>query len=432
MLHVSEHEAILLRGGRIIDPVSGRDDVADLAVVNGLIADSAPPDAHVLDATDWVLCPGLMDIHVHLREPGHTHKETIETGTAAAAAGGFTFVACMPNTDPAIDRPEVVRAVLQRAEQINHCRVGPIAAITLGRAGRAVTDFAALRQAGAIGFSDDGDGVGDESVMREAFRRAAATGSLLLQHCDTASISPGGVMHLGATSKKLGLAGLDPRAEESMIERDIALSRETGGRYHITHISTKSGIELLRKAKSDGLPVTAEVAVQHLVLTDEACASRDPNTKMHPPLRTKEDREACRRGLFDGTIDCVVTDHAPHTAEEKGVGFKDAPPGIVGLETAVGLAAKAMIETGLADWPRLVAWFTTGPAAVLGVERPGIRTGATADLSILAPKTAWTVAPERFLSRSHNTPFGGWELTGRPVGTIRGGRMTLHREFSTD
>ncbi len=429
MLHIAEREALLLQGGRIIDRSLGRDEIANLAIVNGVIVDSPSPDSHVIDATDWIICPGFMDIHVHLREPGQTHKETIETGTAAAAAGGFTFVAAMPNTKPAIDSPDLVRTVLKRGQEANHCSVGPVAAITRGRAGKEITDFAALLEVGAVGFSDDGNGVEDDSVMGDAFKMAAATGAVLMQHCEYRSISAGGVMHLGEVSRKLGLPGLDPHSEEAMIERDIGLCRKTGGRYHVAHISTARGVELVRCAKAEGLAVTTEVAVHHLLLTEEACSDGDPNTKMHPPLRTRADVEACRQGLIDGTIDCVVTDHAPHTAEEKSVGFAYAPPGVVGLETAIGLTAKGLIDTGLADWPDVIGWFTTGPAGVLGRNPPRIEAGSGAELTLLAPKAGWTFDPGQSLSKARNTPFGGWKLVGRPVGTVRATRMTLHGDF---
>jgi dihydroorotase len=258
--------------------------------------------------------------------------------------------------------------------------------------------------------------------------------ALLMQHCEYRTISAGGVMHLGDVSRQIGLPGLDPRSEEAMLERDIDLCRQTGGRYHVAHISTARAIELVRQAKAQGLPVTAEASPHHLALTDEACADGDPNTKMHPPLRSRADVEACRQGLLDGTIDCVATDHAPHTGEEKAAGFKNAPPGIVGLETAVGVTAQAMIESGLADWPTLVAWFTSGPAGVLGALSPssavagkpsGIALNAPAELALLDPTRRWTVDPRQFSSKSRNTPFGGRELVGRGVATVRGRRLTL-------
>lgn len=418
-------DTLVVRGGQVIDPVTGRDEIADVAITGGRLADSAPKGAKVFDASGCIVCPGLLDIHVHLRDPGFEHKETIETGTLAAAAGGFTFVACMPNTNPPIDTPETVRYVLDKARQAPHCDVGPIAAITHGRQGQQLTDFKALLEAGAVAFSDDGDGVSDDAVMREAFRLAAECGTVLLQHCEYRSISAGGVMHLGEVSKRLGLPGLDPRSEQAMIERDIALCRETPARYHVTHVSTARSVDLVRNAKADGLPITAEVCPHHLMLTDESCAGLDPNTKMHPPLRTSVDMEACRKGLVDGTIDCIASDHASHCSQEKSAGFLDAPPGIVGLETALPLAAKAMIETGLADWPALIAWFTVGPANVLGLSAPSTLTGTPANLTIIDPGLAWTVDPERFASKGRNTPFAGWEVTGKALATIRGRRMSL-------
>lgn len=419
MLRVMQQTAIVVRGGRILDPFTGRDEVADLYMVDGRIAAAAPRGAQVIDATDCIVSPGLMDIHVHLREPGQGHKETIETGTAAAAAGGFTYVACMPNTTPPIDSPETVRWVREGAEGAGHSQVGVVAAITRGRAGKELTDFAALHEAGAVAFSDDGTGVDDDVVMRQAFEQAARHGVLLIQHCEYKALSAGGVMHLGEVSKRLGFPGLDPRSEEAMIERDIDHCRATAGRYHVAHISTGKAVELVRQAKRAGLPVTAEVCTHHLLLTHEACAGADPNTKMHPPLRTREDVEACRAGLLDGTIDCIVTDHAPHASQEKAAGFLKAPAGIVGLETALGVAAEAMVQTGLADWPRLLSWFTAKPSRVLGRVPAGLQAGAIADVSIVRPLSEWVVEPDRFLSKGKNTPFAGHRLIGRAIATIR-------------
>ncbi len=427
-LKTTDHDALVIRGGRVVDPANSRDEIADIAIVNGIIVQAVPVGATVIDAAGWIVCPGLMDLHVHLREPGQTHKETIDTGTAAAAAGGFTFVACMPNTKPPLDHPDIIRSVLDRAQRTGHCNVGPVAALTRERAGNELTDFRALREAGAVAFSDDGDGLENDAIMLAAFEQAGRLGAVIFQHCEYKQISAGGVMHLGEVSRRLEVPGLDPRSEEAMIERDIELCRQTGARYHVAHISTARAVELVRKGKAEGLPVTAEVCTHHLVLTDEACVALDPNTKMHPPLRSRTDVEACRRGLLDGTIDCIVTDHAPHTTEDKAVGFLAAPPGIVGLETAVGLAASAMIESGMADWPQVITWFTVGPAAVLGRGSRGIELGAPADLTLLDPGAQWTVAPERFLSKGRNTPFGGWELKGRAIGTVLGRRLATIQE----
>lgn len=412
--------ALHITNARIIDPFNGRDEIADVAVTNGRIADAPAPSARVIDATGMILCPGLMDIHVHLREPGQTHKETIASGTSAAIAGGITYVACMPNTSPALDRPETVRFVLDRARDADLCTVAPIAAITIDRAGRELTDFSALREAGAVAFSDDGVGIEDDAVMRAAFERAALLGVVLIQHCEYRAISAGGVMHLGDVSRRLGVPGLDPRSEEAMIERDLDLCRRTGGRYHVAHISTARAVELVRQAKRDGLPVTSEVCTHHLVLTDEACGTLDPSTKMHPPLRPRRDVDACVQGLLDGTIDCIVTDHAPHAADEKGRGFLTAPPGIIGLETALSLAVQALVEAGRADWPDVIRWFTRAPTEVLGLRRCGICTGEEADLAIIDPRRRWLVQSERLHSLSKNTPFIGWSLPAKATQVVRG------------
>ena len=437
MLDIVEHDRIILRGGRVIDPFTGQNGIEDVVIENGLVVDELLSDdsdihnAYILDASGLIVCPGLMDIHVHLREPGQTEKETIATGTAAAAAGGFTYVACMPNTVPAIDNADVVRFIVEQAHRANHTVVGPIAAITRGRDGKEVCDFESLMEAGAVAFSDDGTGVEDDTVMRTAFERARALGALLIQHCEYRALSAGGVMHLGEVSLQLGLPGLDPRSEEAMIERDLNLCRETAARYHVAHISTERAVELVRRAKSEGLPVTCEVTPHHLVLTDEACVDGDPNCKMHPPLRGWDDVEACRDGLLDGTIDCIATDHAPHTLDEKARGFLEAPPGIVGLETAVALVAQSMIYSGLAEWTDVIGWFTAGPARVLQIDTPGLREGAAARISLIDPDFEWEVDPTAFESKGRNTPFSGWKLSSKPVGVIQGRRL-IHGSIRAD
>lgn len=422
-LHAFSHDAIQIRNARVIDPVVGRDEIADIAIVRGLIAEKPAPDAVVIDGHGLIVAPGLKDIHVHLREPGQGHKETIDSGTAAAAAGGFTYVACMPNTRPPIDHPDIVRWILNRARDFNYCNVGVVASITQGRAGRDVVEMAALLHAGAVGFSDDGDGVEDDKVMTLAFEQAARLNAIIIQHCEFKRLSAGGVMHLGEVSRRLRLPGLDPRSEEAMIERDIDLCRRTGARYHVAHISTARAIELVRAAKRAGLPVTTEVCTHHLVLTDEACKDADPNTKMHPPLRPRSDVDACRQGLLDGTIDCIITDHAPHAAQEKGAGFLKAPAGIIGLETSLGVAAYAMVQSGMVDWYEIVGWMSTGPASVLRLPVPSLVVGCPADVTLIDPTNEWLVEPELGQSLSTNTPFGGWHLTGRSLATIRGSRL---------
>jgi len=422
-LQTSAHDALVIRGARVIDPSAGRDEIADVAVVNGLLSAEPPAQAEVIEAHGLILTPGLADIHVHLREPGQSHKETIDSGTAAAAAGGFTYVACMPNTRPPIDQPDIVRWIQNRARDFNYCNVGVVAAITKGREGKELVDMAALHHAGAVAFSDDGEGVEDDRVMGQAFEQAARIGAVLIQHCEYKKISAGGVMHLGDVSRKLGLPGLDPRSEEAMIERDIDLCRRSGARYHVAHISTARAVELVRAAKREGLPVTTEVCAHHLVLTDDACKDADPNTKMHPPLRPRSDVDACRQGLLDGTIDCIITDHAPHARDEKSAGFLKAPAGIVGLETALGVAAYAMIESELADWPELIGWMTSGPAEVLRLRTPQLTSGCPADLTLIDPSHEWTVDPDQFLSLSRNTPFGGWHMSCKALAVIRGRRL---------
>lgn len=413
-------DAMVIANGRVIDPATGRDEVADLYLRDGKYTSSAPHGATMIDASGLIVCPGLHDIHVHLREPGGEQTETIASGTAAAAHGGFTFVACMPNTKPTLDNVDTLRLVLDRAKQSDYCAVGPVASITRGRRGTELTDFSELLEAGAVAFSDDGTGVEDDAVMLAAFEQASRTNALLIQHCEYKEISAGGVMHKGETSRRLGLPGLDPRSEEAMIERDIDLCRRTGGRYHVAHISTAKAIQLVRRAKAEGLPVTAEVCAHHLALTDEACATLDPNTKMHPPLRPMDDVIACRDGLRDGTIDCIVTDHAPHTSREKAAGFLKAPPGIVGLESALGLAFDVMAGQNQADWIDVIRWFTLGAGRVFRRPATRIDDSSFAELTFIEPDVTWAFEPEEMLSLSRNTPFGGWNMPCRAIGTLRG------------
>ena len=434
-IQLSQPGTLVIRGGRVVDPSSGVDRVGDVVVIDGRIAlggESVPAGAVSIDAGGLIVCPGLIDIHVHLREPGGEHKETIETGSRAAAAGGFTGGACMPNTAPAIDNAETLDFVRRRAREAGLCRVYPIAAITMGRKGSQLVNMATLRERGAVAFSDDGDGVEDDGVMRAALERAKPLGVPLIQHCEFKSMSAGGVMHKGAVSDQLGLPGIDVVAEEAMIERDIELVRTTGGRYHVAHISTVGAVDLVRRAKADGLPVTAEVCTHHLVLTDEACSGRDPNTKMHPPLRSRSDVDACIEGLRDGTIDCIVTDHAPHAAEEKDRGFVDAPFGIVGLETALTLAAEALVTSGIWGWAELIQRMTSTPARLLGLPGGSLAAEREADITIIDPDVTWRIAASSMCSKSANTPFDGRKVVGRPIATILGGRLTYHASDEAD
>ena len=422
-----QSKPLLIRGGRIIDPVRGTDRVGDLVVVDGSIVADAPAGAVVFDAAGLIVGPGLVDIHVHLREPGGEHKEDIQTGCAAAAAGGFTTVACMPNTNPPLDQPGVIRQVRRRADQVGTCRVLPVAAITEGRAGKRLTDFRAMLDAGAVAFSDDGDGVEDDGLMREALAQAREVDAVLIQHCECKAISAGGVLNRGSTAEALGLPGIDPRAEEAMLERDLDLVRQTGARYHAAHVSTKGSIDLVRQAKADGLPVTAEVCPHHLLLTEEACAGGDPVFKMNPPLRTAADVAACVEALLDGTVDCVVTDHAPHTEAEKAVGFRRAPFGVIGLETALAVVGTELVGAGSLDWPAFLSWLSCNPLRIIWLDQPSLAPGQLADLCVIDPAAEATISPEMLRSRSRNCPFLGRRVSVLPVATVLGGRLTyLH------
>lgn len=427
----------IIKNARIIDPSSGRDDIGDFFVRNGFVESiGAVVDSRnakdsittTFDGRGLIVCPGLIDVHVHLREPGGEHKETIETGSRAAAAGGFTTVCCMPNTNPAIDNVDTVRLIAKRSAASNHCHVHPIAAITKARQGRQLTEFNSLIRAGAVAFSDDGDGIEDDAVMRSAFARARELDALIIQHCEYKELSKRGVMHLGDVSRRLGLVGYDPIAEERMIERDIALVAETGARYHIAHISTARGVELVRDAKRRGLPVTTEVCPHHLLRCDRNVVGKngqpDPNFKMSPPLRSSEDVVACIAGVIDGTIDCIVTDHAPHTTAEKQAGFIEAPMGVVGLETSLGCAAKALLGRGGFDWPDLINRMSIAPAKLFKLPGGSLTVGEKADITIIDPKADWKVDPDQFQSKSHNTPFAGWCLPAKAVATILQGRIT--------
>ncbi len=418
---------ILIRGGRIIDPACGRDAVGDvllgggkvLRVGQGLPAGSA----EVIDAAGCIVCPGLIDIHVHLREPGDETEETIASGSAAAVAGGFTSVACMPNTRPALDDETGIEFVYQQAARGALCHVFPIGAVTKGREGRELAEIGQMVRAGAVGFSDDGRGVENTAVMFKALQYAAMFDKPVLQHCEEPQIAGGGVMNSGVTAVRLGLPGVSPIAEELMIQRDLTLVRELGARYHVCHISTARGVELVRRAKADGLPVTTEVCPHHLLLTEEACGTYDTHYKMSPPLRSRSDVEACLQGVVDGTIACLVTDHAPHGLQEKELEFLDAPFGIIGLECALPLYAKALIEPGLMDWPAMLERLTVRPARVLSLAKGTLSEGADADVTIIDPQARWTIDVRRFRSKSRNCPYDGWKVTGRAVMTIVGGRI---------
>ncbi len=414
---------LILRGGRVVDPARGVDTVDDLIISKGRVADRAAAGAEVLDAAGLIVCPGFIDSHVHLREPGFEHKETIASGTTAAAAGGFTAVAAMPNTEPPPDSADRVRDLAGRAGRDARVRVYAIGSITLGRAGRELAPLAEMAKAGAVAFSDDGDPVEEEGLMCAALEEARRLGRPLFPHEEVRSLTAGGCMHEGEVSARLGVRGMPAAGEEEMIRRDIDLVRRTGGPLHIAHISTAGTVELVRAAKAEGLPVTCEALPHHFMLTDEEVARQGPLAKMAPPLRSAADVAAIVAGLADGTVDTIATDHAPHTVEEKSCPLPEAAFGIVGLETAIGLSMTSLVQTGLLDMPALVDRWSAAPARILGLPGGRLAEGDPGDVTVIDPARRWTVDPAAFRSSARNTPFAGSELVGRAVATVVAGRV---------
>lgn len=423
---------LLIRGGRIVDPSQSLDATGDVLIRDGRVvaigaaavseSDAAGAD-EVIDAEGMIVTPGLVDMHVHLREPGREEDETIETGTAAAIAGGFTSVACIPNTEPPIDTQGAVEFIHQKAVRADACNVFVVACVSRDRAGKELAEIGQLVEAGAVAFTDDGSPVYDAELMRRAFEYCRMFDKPILAHEEVLELSHGGVMHEGLVSLALGLPGMPAAAEEVMIGRDIALAEVTGGRLHVMHLSTAGGVELVRHAKAQGIAVTAEATPHHFTLTDECLRQFDSNYKMSPPLRTAADVEAILDGLVDGTIDCIATDHAPHAVEKKMLELDRAPFGILGLETAVGLSVTRLIAPGRLDWPRLVDAMSTLPSRILGIDRGTLAVGAVGDVTIIDPSLTWEVDASTFRSKSVNSPFHGWQLTGRAVATIVGGRV---------
>ncbi|RMF61442.1 MAG: dihydroorotase [Calditrichaeota bacterium] len=419
-------EEILFRNATIVDPETLSEKAGDVLVRNGQLAEIGHISASVckgpvIELEGRVLCPGLIDMHVHLREPGREDEETVATGCAAAMAGGFTAVCPMPNTEPAMDNAEVVRFVKNCARDFL-VDVFPIAAVTRSRAGEKLTEMGDLVQAGSVAFSDDGDPVATAGMMRTALEYASMFGVPIIDHCEEKSLSGNGAMHEGAMSTRLGLEGIPAVAEEIVVSRDIQLAEFTGGRVHIAHISTAGAVEMVRRAKHRGVPVTCEVTPHHFVLTDAALETYDTNFKMNPPLRTQRDVDAVLEGLRDGTIDVIATDHAPHAVEEKEVEFSAAPFGIIGLETALGLCLKHLVEPGVLSLAELVAKLTLNPAGILSLQRGRLAVGHPASLTIFDPSVEWTVDKKKFHSKARNTPFDGWQLSGRVFGLYNRGR----------
>jgi dihydroorotase len=417
---------LLIRNGRVLDPAAGVDEVQDLLITEGRIARTgkgltAPAGAQTVDASGKVVCPGFIDIHTHLREPGYEYKETIASGTRAAAAGGFTAVCCMANTFPVNDNRAVTDYILAKARVEGIVRVYPIGAVTRNLEGSQLAELAEQAEAGCVAFSDDGKCVMNAELYRRAMEYSLPFGTPIISHAEDCHLARDAVMNEGLVSTELGLSGEPAAAEEVMVARDIVLAELTGAHVHIAHISTAGAVRMMREAKARGVRVTTEATPHHLLLTDEAVRSWDPNTKMAPPLRTKRDVEALREALADGTIDCVATDHAPHALAEKEDEFPEAADGIVGLETAVRLLLDRLVRPGIIDLPTLVTRFSSGPARVLNLPGGSLAPGAAADITILDLEHPWTVDPMRFRSRSRNTPFGGWTGTGAPWMTIVGG-----------
>ncbi|MEO8501869.1 MAG: dihydroorotase [Vicinamibacteria bacterium] len=424
-------QTLLIRGGRVIDPSQRLDGRADVLVENGRIAQIGDglkaKSAEILDATGCVVAPGFIDIHTHLREPGHEDKETIKTGALAAAAGGFTAVCAMPNTTPVNDSASITRFILETAKREAVVRVYPIGAITRGSKGEELSEYGDLKAAGCIAVSDDGRPVQNARVMRRALEYARTFGLPVIDHCEDLDLSKGGAMNEGPVSVALGIPSAPHVSETIMVERDVLLAEFTGSHVHIAHISTARAVDAVRRGKARGVRVTAEATPHHLILTDEAVRAHDydPVTKMNPPLRSEEDRQAVIAGLLDGTIDAIATDHAPHTTEEKICEFDCAAFGIVGLETAFALCHDGLVKTGAMDLTRLVQLLTAGPARALGLPGGTLEKGQPADITIVDPAEVRTVKPESFRGKSRNSPFLSMTLTGWPVVTIVDGAVVF-------
>jgi dihydroorotase len=417
-----------ITNGRVIDPAQDLDRVTDLWVRGDRILGTGPQPGAVadqtLDASGKIVCPGLIDMHVHLREPGREEDETVASGTAAALSGGVTSVACMPNTEPPLDTPEQVRFVLGKSREAGQANVWPTACVTKGRQGREAVDFRALADAGAVAFTDDGSPVANGALMRRALEETAKLGRAVLVHAEIPELSNGTIMAEGEVSRALGVAGMPGAAEDVMVYRDLALAELTGGRVHILHVSTAESVDLLRRGRRRGAPVSGEACPHHFTLTDECLRGRDTNFKMAPPLRTKADVEAIIEGLKDGTLEVIATDHAPHGAAKKARPFEQAPNGIIGLETLLPVCVTALVEPGHLSWPQLIAKLTVNPAHVLGIDRGTLRPGAVADVTVIDPTTEWAIDPARFRSKSRNCPFAGWKVRGRAVAVIVGGLVS--------
>jgi dihydroorotase len=414
-----------IANGRIIDPSQRIDQVADLWIQGERIVDIGPHPHlsadRTIDAAGKIVCPGLIDMHVHLREPGREEDETIATGTAAAIAGGVTSVACMPNTEPPIDSQAAAEFVKMQAKKAGNANVFPIGTISKNREGKELAEIGGLIEGGAVAFTDDGSPVMNSELMRRALEYTKMFDRAILSHSEDLELTRGGVMHEGFVSMQLGLRGMPAAAEEIMVYREIALAEVTGGRMHILHVSTAGSVELIRQAKKRSVRVTGEACPHHLTLTDERLRSFDSNYKMAPPLRTQQDVDAVLEGVIDGTLDVLATDHAPHAVEKKERELDQTPNGIIGLETFLPICVHALIETKQLTWPQLIERMTVNPARVLGIDRGTLRAGKVADVTVIDPIAEWTIDKNKFRSKSRNSPYHGWKVRGRAMAVIVAG-----------
>ncbi len=421
---------LLIKNGRVLDPASKTDAILDVLLDGGRIAQVAPaisaPGAEVLDASGLIVAPGFIDLHCHLREPGEDFKETIETGTRAAARGGFTAVCCMPNTKPVNDSASVTRGILERAAAGASVRVWPIGAASLGSKGEALAEIAAMKSAGIVAVSDDGRPIASAKLLRQVMEYCLSLGVPVIDHCEDTSLSAGGVMREGPTSVRMGLRGIPACAESIAVARGVQIAELTGGHFHAAHLSCRESLDQLRAARAKGLRVTCEVTPHHFTLTDELITTYDTRFKMNPPLASAEDRDALIAGLADGSVDCIATDHAPHDAASKDVEFDKAPFGITGFETALALALGRLVHTERISLMRMVELFTTGPARVLGIKR-AVAPGEAADLTLFSTAHQWTFRAAESASKSRNTPFDGTAFAGGPMATIVAGKIVWQR-----
>ncbi len=424
--------SLLIRGGRLVSPEDSLERTADVLVENGVVRRIAPRiEAHAdetLEARGQIVAPGFIDIHAHLREPGGEISETLETGLAAAVAGGFTSVAAMPNTRPVIDRPELVREMIAKAQRLGLARVFPIAAVTAESNGEELTDFEALVAAGAVAFSDDGRPVKTADLLRRALLKARELNVAVIDHCEDPSLSAGGALNAGPVAKRLGVRGIPNDSEDACVDRDIRVAEETGGHLHVAHLSTAASMTMVRRAKRRALRVTCEVTPHHFSLTDEAALERGTNAKMNPPLRSKADVEAVLAGIADGTADVVATDHAPHAPELKAKPLAEAPFGIIGFETALPLALTRLVHSGRISLAHLIVMMSSTPARILRRPLGHLAPGAAADITVIDPEFEWTYRVAESRSKSRNSPFDGWRFKGAVTATIVGGKIVYRRE----